>query len=393
MLDEKQEKKKQPAFSKKIKKKQFVALVVVVAMVCLAIGVLPSHKPTPKKMPQKIEVVSIDPAVKKDEENVAVVKKVEKSFGDLQYENKQLHVKEDAKLESLQKTVLALKESLKKQAVQLAEISAQKLRKIPQNKKTSKRDESEQMKVWKANLLAKKEKKKNIRTTKNYVLGGTIARAVVLGGADVGAGVRSQANPNTMLLRILNDGDMPGPAKSHLKNCVVIASVSGDISSERGFVRAESINCSWPNGRIFEKNIKAVVFGIDGKEGIRGRAVFREGSILKHAFLAGAIGSMSKAAAQTMTTPISLADGFRKTVLPKDVLSFGAAQGTGDAMSQLAQYHIKRAEMYHPIIQLKSGQLVAIIFKRGFSFEEVDDVGRNALANSFKIGGEATNDV
>ncbi len=46
MLDKKQEKTKQPVFSKK---KQFITPAVVALLVFLALVVLPSQKPMPKK--------------------------------------------------------------------------------------------------------------------------------------------------------------------------------------------------------------------------------------------------------------------------------------------------------------------------------------------------------
>ena len=47
-------------------------------------------------------------------------------------------------------------------------------------------------------------------------------------------------------------------------------------------------------------------------------------------------------------------------------LNIGAAQGVSNAMDKIADYNIRRADQYHPVIQLSAGTIVDIVFLKGF---------------------------
>jgi conjugal transfer pilus assembly protein TraB len=209
----------------------------------------------------------------------------------------------------------------------------------------------------------------NLQPMKNpdtYVPSGTYVKAVMLGGSDAPAAVMSQSNPETMVFRLIASGTLPNHKKSHLKDCVVVASVVGDISSERGRIKAESISCTFPNNEVVDQEIAGWVFGGDGKFGVRGIPVWREGALLQRAFTAGTLSGLSEGISQTYTTNSISAQGNVQTVNPANILQYGAAKGTGKAMDKLADYNIQRAEQYHPIIQLSAGSVVDVVFVKGF---------------------------
>lgn len=200
----------------------------------------------------------------------------------------------------------------------------------------------------------------------SFVPSGTFAEAIMLGAADASAGVQAQSNPSPMLFRIVAEGTLPNHKKSHLKDCVVTAAVVGDISSERGQIRLERMSCTFPNGEIVEQSVEGTVFGMDAKNGVRGNPVWREGALLGRAAVAGTLSGLGSAIAETYTTNSISPLGTTQTVNNSEIFKFGAAQGVSNAMDKLAEYNIKRAEQYHPIIQLSAGQSVDVVFLKGF---------------------------
>lgn len=127
-----------------------------------------------------------------------------------------------------------------------------------------------------------KKSKPRIKTPNNYVFSNTFAKAVVLQGADASAGVLSQANPDIMIFQIVDDGVMPNKYRAPLKGCMVSASVIGDISSERGKFRTERLSCIHSNGTNIDIQVTGIIS--DSKNGIRGRAVWRDEPMVKKAF-------------------------------------------------------------------------------------------------------------
>ena len=229
-------------------------------------------------------------------------------------------------------------------------------------------------------------KRPPIKNPDTYVPAGTFAQAVMLSGADASAAVTSPHNPNPMLFRIISNGTLPNHKKSHLKGCLVTAYVAGDISSERGEINLEKISCVFPNNEIIDPKVEGWVFGNDGKFGVRGNPVWREGKLLQRAFAAGALSGLSDGLSQSYTVNSISAEGNVQTVKPGKIFSYGAARGTGKAMDKLADYNIQRAEQYHPVIQISPGDIVDIVFKDGFFLDDKkhrSDEDQKSVANLF----------
>jgi hypothetical protein len=222
--------------------------------------------------------------------------------------------------------------------------------------------------------VAKPVPEQSRKNPDNYVPAGTFVRAIALGGADASSAVNAQANPVPMLFRIIENGTLPNNRYSHLKDCLVTAAVVGDISSERGLIRLENLSCIGkgdPKGeQIIDIAVHGTVFGSEGKNGIRGRPLWREKALLQRAFVAGTLSGLANGLTQKYTTTAVSPLGSTKSVEPQDIFKYGASNGLGNAMEKLADYNIQRAEQYHPVLQLTAGTIVDIVFLRGFYLEE-----------------------
>jgi conjugal transfer pilus assembly protein TraB len=205
------------------------------------------------------------------------------------------------------------------------------------------------------------------KTPDTFVPAGTFVRAVMLGGADASTGVNSQSNPTPVLFRLLDTGTLPNHHRSHLKDCVATAAAIGDISSERGLMRLERLSCVSPNHHeVIELSVEGTVFGPEGKNGVRGVPLWREGALLKRAFIAGSLSGFSQGIASQYTTTALSTTGAVTSVNNSDIFKFGAAQGVSNAMDKIADYNIRRADQYHPVIQLSAGTIVDVVFLKGF---------------------------
>lgn len=205
------------------------------------------------------------------------------------------------------------------------------------------------------------------KTPATYVPSGTFVRAVMLGGADASAGVNSQGNPTPVLFRLVDNGVLPNHHHSHLKDCVTTAAAIGDISSERGLMRLERLSCVSPNHQeVIEMPVEGTVFGPEGKNGVRGVPLWREGALLKRAFIAGTLSGFSQGVSSQYTTTSVSPSGTVNSINPADVFKYGAAQGVSNSMDKLADYNIRRADQYHPVVQLSAGTVVDIVFLKGF---------------------------
>lgn len=220
------------------------------------------------------------------------------------------------------------------------------------------------------------------RNPDSFVPAGTFAEAIMLGAADASAGVNSQSKPIPMLFRIIADGTLPNHKKSHLKNCVAIGAVTGDISSERGEIRVERLSCTFPNGEIVEQVVEGTIFGMDAKNGVRGNPVWREGALLGRAAIAGSLSGFANGVSQSYVTNSISPLGTTQTVDNGAIFKNGLASGAANAMEKLADYNIRRAEQYHPVIQISAGQPVDVVFLKGFYLDgkKHDDLDQESHA-------------
>ena len=206
----------------------------------------------------------------------------------------------------------------------------------------------------------------------HYIPAGSYAKAVLLSGVDVSAGVSSQASPKPVLLRLIHPGSLPNKAIGKMKDCRVIAAAFGDLSSERAYLRLEKLSCIEPDGHVIETDVDGYISGEDGKNGIRGRVIMRDNEVLRRGFLGGLLSGFGKASSQSFNTSSVSPFGAVQTSSARglDIFKQAGAEGTGNAFDLMAKYHIQRAEQYQPVIQISAGRKVDVVFHSGAPFGE-----------------------
>ena len=123
----------------------------------------------------------------------------------------------------------------------------------------------------------------------------SFTRAVLLGGLDAPTGGQAQTNPQPVLLRLADHAFLPNRFRGAVKECLVIGAGYGDISAERAYIRTENLSCVRHDGRTLEVKIHGSIFGEDGKVGVRGRLVSKQGQILANALTAGVVSGIGQA--------------------------------------------------------------------------------------------------
>ena len=200
---------------------------------------------------------------------------------------------------------------------------------------------------------------------------GSHAEAVVLAGVDASAGVSSQGDPRPVLFRIA------GPAWTAAENgaamqvdvagCTVTGAAHGDLSSEKIYARLRTMTCAGPgSGTVIETDVAGFVAG-SGKVGVRGPVVSREGALVEKAFLAGMVSGLGQGVSQAFQ-PQAVGTGGGAAVANTglgDIGRAGLGSGAASAGQKVADYMIRRAEQYQPVIQLRAGTRVTLVFLEG----------------------------
>ena len=203
------------------------------------------------------------------------------------------------------------------------------------------------------------------RDTRRYLPSGAFTRAVLLGGLDAPTGGQAQRNPQPVLLRLADNAILPNQFRARVKECFIVGAGYGDVSSERAYIRTESLSCVTRDGTAIDVPVKGYVAGEDGKAGMRGRLVSKQGQILANALLAGVASGIGHAFTQSSTTLSVSPLGTTSTVDPGKQLEAGLGTGVGKALDRLAQYYISLAEKVFPVIEVDAGRSVDVVLTQG----------------------------
>ncbi|MCC6855410.1 MAG: hypothetical protein IT189_05045 [Microbacteriaceae bacterium] len=219
----------------------------------------------------------------------------------------------------------------------------------------------------------KTDSKPAARDTRRYLPSGSFVQAVLLGGLDAPTGGQAQRNPQPVLLRLSDHAVLPNHFRARVKECFVVGAGYGDVSAERAYVRTESLSCVLRDGSAIDVPIKGYIAGEDGKAGLRGRLVSKQGQILANALLAGIAGGIGSAFQQQSTTFSVSPLGTTSTTDPGRQLETGIGSGVGKALDRLAGYYINLAEKTFPVVEIDAGRTVDVILTQGIALQGVLD--------------------
>ncbi|MFB6328454.1 F-type conjugal transfer pilus assembly protein TraB [Pantoea deleyi] len=208
------------------------------------------------------------------------------------------------------------------------------------------------------------------KTKLPWIPSGSFSEATMIEGADANASVTGQQNTSPVVITLLGEVSMPNGKTWNMDQCRVTGEMYGDISSERGEVRTKNISCILKNGKHIDMPFDGHV-SFQGKVGIRGKPVMRNGAIIANAGAAGLLSGFGEGIKSAATPTVGL--GGSASVGAGDIFKQGIGGGASKAADTLSQYWIKRAEQYHPVIDIGAGNAVTVVFQQGFRLETIED--------------------
>lgn len=170
---------------------------------------------------------------------------------------------------------------------QLADVYANQPPPPPEDPKARSSEKKEGPKIRtirKEEKVDENEKKGEMSVT---LPSGSILSGVLVTGMDAPTGKQAQKDPFPSLIRIKAEAILPNRFRADFRECFLIAAGWGDLSSERAYMRAERLSCVRNDGSVLESALDAYASGEDGKAGIRGRLVSKQGQILARSLMAG----------------------------------------------------------------------------------------------------------
>lgn len=214
----------------------------------------------------------------------------------------------------------------------------------------------------------KPEKKKDANEATFYIPAGSILTGTIITGGDYPTGSGSQGSPTPALIRLSKTAILPNRYVSDVRECFLLASGHGELSSERAQLRAETLSCIRNDGKIIETRMSAYVAGEDGKAGVKGRLVSKQGQMIARTLVSGFMSGMAEAfdydavpvLATSSTGTVQYQENFSS-----EAAKGGLAKGLMNSLDRVSEFYMDLAEQMVPVVEVNAGRQVDIVVTAG----------------------------
>lgn len=213
---------------------------------------------------------------------------------------------------------------------------------------------------------AKRGKKK--KDSDVYIPAGSILTGTLINGADFPTGKGSYENPTPNLIRISKHAILPNRYTSDVRECFLLVGGRGELASERAKLRGEMLSCVRNDGSVIQTKLNSYVVGEDGKEGLKGRLVSKQGQLIARTMVAGFLSGMSEAFDYSPVSVLSTSNTgevqYQKN-FSSEAAQGGFAKGAKSALDKVADFYMQLADEMVPVIEINAGRQVDIIVISG----------------------------
>lgn len=201
-----------------------------------------------------------------------------------------------------------------------------------------------------------------------YIPAGSILTGTLITGADFPTGKGSYDNPTPSLIRLSKHAILPNRYTSDVRECFLLVGGRGELASERAKLRGETLSCIRNDGGVIQTKLNSYVAGEDGKEGIKGRLVSKQGQLIARTMVAGFLSGMSEAFDYSQVSVLSTtADNkvqYQKN-FSSEAAKGGFATGMQNSLDRVAQFYMDLADEMVPVVEINAGRQVDVVVITG----------------------------
>lgn len=231
-------------------------------------------------------------------------------------------------------------------------------------------------------------------SSKNLLSSGTIMKVRLLSGVDAPTLSKAKKQPLPLLMQVTDLGILPNRYKYDVEQCFVLGEGYGDLSSERVYVRITTLSCITREGKHIDGDLTGYVSGEDGKNGMRGRVVTKQGALLARSALAGFLTGIAKG--MNMQNQSITSSALGSTIGPRpgldttDIMKMGVFSGANESAKRLADFYMDLADELTPVIEISANREVDVIVTELKDMVTLEDGGaKNSVAQNDSNAGTA----
>lgn len=203
---------------------------------------------------------------------------------------------------------------------------------------------------------------------------GSMAMAKLITGVDA----PTEGSPLPVLLSLSKEALGPSMHAAPVKGCLLIGEASGVLGTERALVKVYRLSCTLDDGSSISREVAGYVVGEDGRIGLPGVMVSRQGEKIIEALAANFAAGFGSGLAQQETTSSMTALGGSVNTVTGNALNFGMYRGASKSAEQLSVFLQEYAKRLVPVISVDAGRDTKVVFQRGTDLGELSNYAKHA---------------
>lgn len=219
-----------------------------------------------------------------------------------------------------------------------------------------------------------------------YIPSGTIIQGVLLTGVDAPTSKSALKDPVPVLARVKDLAILPNLFRADVRECFVLMDAVGDLASERAMMRSSNISCVRRDRSVVDVPIQGYLVGEDGKAGMRGTLVSKQGAALAKATMAGLADGLSQAYSKQSDLLLPGTGGSSGDTGGSSTFESGIYGGASSALDRIAQYYLDLADQLHPVVEIESGRKFTLVVVRGRTLAPLNSESNSNSAQGARYG-------
>jgi conjugal transfer pilus assembly protein TraB len=205
---------------------------------------------------------------------------------------------------------------------------------------------------------------------KMVIPSGSFVKSVLLSGVTAPTMGQGVSDPVPVLIRVTDEVIMPNLRKADLKECFVLADVKGNLATESANMRLNTLACIKNDGTAIERKVRGFITGENGMEGLPGRVVSKQGTLLGRVLVASFLEGVAEAFKASGTTYTVSTTGTLETFDTSRAAELGMFAGAGEATKKLAEFYMDLVSQMVPVIEINAGRVVELVFIAEVNLED-----------------------
>lgn len=229
----------------------------------------------------------------------------------------------------------------------------------------------------------KEEKKK--KSEGHIIPTGSIIKSVLLSGMDAPTMTQAKSSPLPVLMKVTDLSILPNFFKYDIIDCFLMGEGYGDLTSERAYVRVNNLSCITNKREHIDMSLQGAVSGEDGKLGLKGEVVTKQGALLARTLVAGFLQGVGESFAnqnQIVTSGWGGTTTTNANQTAQESIQAGMFQGLSTAAEKLADFYLKMADQVTPVIEISAGREVNVIVTQMTELDIVENTKNKQVSTN-----------